>query len=300
MKISELTKLCGYEFFGEDLDVCSIRCFDHANENDIAIIKDLDCIEQTKAKCVLLSPTVVNTNKTILFTCDSIDLASVKLGKLLKEKNPYKEQKQYKRQGHFFVAGNVKIGKGTVIGPNVCIEANTVIGNDCYISSNSYIGAGTILGNNIKVGSGTIIGADSFYHYYDQGLQEFEGLGRVIIKDRVSIGNNAIIQRGTFSDTIIGDRSKIGNLIDIGHDVEIGCDCKVVSQTGIASDVKIQNNVIIYGHVAIANYVCIGENAVIHAKSLVTKNIPQNQHVSGIFAQEHKKELRMQAKLRRI
>jgi len=85
MKISELTKLCGYEFFGEDLDVCSIRCFDHANENDIAIIKDLDCIERTKAKCVLLSPTVVNTNKTILFTCDSIDLASVKIGKIFRK-----------------------------------------------------------------------------------------------------------------------------------------------------------------------------------------------------------------------
>lgn len=153
---------------------------------------------------------------------------------------------------------------------------------------------------DVSIGDGTIIGAESFYHYFDNGLQEFEGLGTVIINDNVSIGSNTIIQRGTFSDTLIGARSRIGNLIDIGHDVFIGHDCKIVSQTGIASNVRIKNYVTIYGQVGVANGINIGNQAVVYAKSLVTKNIDDNQHVSGMYARDHIDELRIQAKLRKL
>lgn len=301
MRISEIAKRSGCEFCGEDLEVDSIRFAECAGDNSIAIVVNQECANNIKAKCILVQPMLISTNKTIIFAGDSLELASVKIARILQEERAkHRKTMGYRRQGHFYSGENVTIGGNTFIGPNVCIDNDVIIGNDCYISANSHIGSGTIIKNGVKIGDGVTIGADSFYHYYDDGLQEFEGLGIVIIEDNVSVGNKTIIQRGTFSDTILGARSKLGNLIDIGHDVVIGHDCKIVSQTGIASNVRIKNYVTIYGQVGVANNVCIGEKAVVYAKSLVTKNVNDNQHVSGLYARDHAEELKIQAKLRRL
>lgn len=301
MKISEIAERSGYEYCGEDIEVDSVRYAEYAEDNSIAIVRNVEAIEKTKAKCVLLQPMLINTNKSIIFTGDSLEFASVRIAQILQEEKQQQSKcVKYTLQDDYFIGENVTIGNNTFICPNVCIDNNVVIGNNCYIAANSHIGSGVIIKNGVKIGDGSTVGADSFYHYYDNGLQEFEGLGTVIIEDSVSIGSQTIIQRGTFSDTIIGTRSRIGNLIDIGHDVVVGHDCKVVSQTGIASNVKIHNFVTIYGQVGVANDVSIGDKAVVYAKSLVTKNVNDNQHVSGIYAREHIEELRIQAKLKKL
>lgn len=301
MKISEIAEQSGYEFCGQDMEVDSIRYAEYAGDNSIAIVKNIEDIEKLKAKCVLIQPMLINTDKSIIFTGDSLEFASVRIAQILQEeKKQHSKIVKYTLQDNYYLGENVSIGNNTFICPNVCIDNNVIIGNNCYISANTHIGSDVIIKNGVKIGDGTTIGADSFYHYYDDGLQEFEGLGTVIIEDNVSIGSKTIIQRGTFSDTIIGTRSRIGNLIDIGHDVVIGHDCKVVSQTGIASNVKINNYVKIYGQVGVANDVSIGDKVVVYAKSLVTKSINDNQHVSGMYAREHIEELRIQAKLRRL
>lgn len=301
MKISDIAKRCGYEFCGEDIEVDSLRLAEHAGDNSIAVINKPECIVNIKARSILVQPMLLNTDKSIIFAADPLECASVKIARILQEERAqHSQQVKYRLQDNFYLAENVTIGDNTFIGPNVCIDNDVVIGNDCYISANTHIGSGVIIKNGVKIGDGTTVGADSFYHYYDDGLQEFEGLGIVIIEDNVSIGNKTIIQRGTFSDTIIGARSRIGNLIDIGHDVVIGHDCKIVSQTGIASNVIIKDYVTIYGQVGVSNNVCIGEKAVVYAKSLVTKDVIDNQCVSGIYAHNHVEELRIQAKLRKL
>lgn len=301
MKISEIAIQSGYEFCGDDIDVNSLRYAEYAEDNSIAIVKNTDCIEKIKAKCILLQPNIIKTDKSIIFVTDSIEFASVKIARILQEnRGDFPQIVKYRQKDNFYFGENVSIGSNTVIGPNVCIDNNVVIGNDCYIAPNTHIGDGTIIKDYVKIGDGSTIGSDSFYHYYEDGLQEFKGMGSVIIEENVSIGSKTIIQRGTFSDTIIGTRSKIGNLIDIGHDVIIGHDCKIVSQTGIASNVKIGNYVTIYGQVGISNNVCIGERAVVYAKSIVTRHVKKNQNISGIYARNHVEELKMQAKLRRI
>ncbi len=301
MRISEIAKECGYEFCGDDIDVISIRFAECAGDDSIAIIKNPDCIDGIEAKCILIQPMLVKTDKSIIFAGDSLDLASMKVaGVLQKGISRYSQIAEYRQQKNYYVGKNVLIGKNTFVAPNVCIDNNVVIGDDCYISANSHIGSGVIIKNGVKIGDGSTVGADSFYHYYDDGLHEFNGLGTVIIEEDVSIGNKTIIQRGTFSDTIVGARCKIGNLIDIGHDVVIGHDCKIVSQTGIASNVRIRDYVTIYGQVGIANNICIGEKAIVFAKSVVTKDVNDGQHVSGMYAMDHVEELKLQAKLRRL
>ncbi len=301
MKVSEIAGRSGYGFCGKDMDVDSLRFAECAGESDIAIVKNSGCVEHLTARCILSRPMLISTDKTIIFAGDPLEYASVKIARILKEcKEGHPRTEKYRLQDNFYLGENVSIGNNTYIGPNACIDHGAIIGNDCFISAHSHIGSGVIIKNNVKIGDGAIVGADSFYHYYDDGLQEFEGIGTVIIEDGVSIGSKTIIQRGTFSDTIIGTRCKIGNLIDIGHDVVIGHDCKIVSQTGIASEVRIKDYVTIYGQAGVANDVCIGDKAVIYAKSLVTKDVDDNHHVSGMYARDHAEELRIQAKLRNI
>lgn len=301
MKLSEISQQCGYEFCGKDIDVTSIRYAESATGNDIAIIMNSNDLETTKASCLLMRPMIINASKSIIFTSDPIEFSAVKIARIIQKENikEFTDTKYIFKDG-YYLGKNVIIGENTTISPNVYIDDNVTIGNNCFISPNSHICSSTIIGDDVRIGSGSTIGAESFYHYYDDGLQEFEGIGHVVLEDEVSVGHNSIIQRGTFSDTVVGKRSKIGNLIDIGHDVIIGSDCKIVSQTGIASNVKIKRGVTIYGQVGIANNVCIGSNAVVYAKSLVTKNVKDNQHVSGVYAREHVEELRIQAKLKKL
>lgn len=303
MKVCELAKKCGYEFVGKNIDVDSIRYAAAADVNSIAIAKSVKEIDCTKANCVLISLAFVDTDKTLIYSSDPLELASVKIAKVLAEANGQTIYKKttYKKQLDYFVGKNILIGRKTIISPNVYIEDDVQIGGECYVEPNVHIGRGTIIGSRVYIGSGSSVGANSFYHYYeDNQLVEFPGLGKTIIYDGVSIGNNTTIQRGTFSDTIIQKECKIGNLIDIGHDVEIGINCKIVSQTGIASDVHIGNYVQIFGQVGVANNISIGDYAVVLAKSLVAKNILLGQKVSGMYAREHSEELKIQAKLRRL
>lgn len=300
MKISEISRRCGYEYCGKDIDVETIRFAEYAFADSIAIVEKKESINKINAPCILVTPSFIDTEKTIIFAGDSLEVASVKIARLLQKTKILSTMSLYRQNGHYFVGENVSVGKNTFIGPNVYIENNTVVGNDCYISANVHIGQGVVIKNGVKIGDNSTIGADSFYHYYDNGLQEFEGIGAVIIEDNVSIGSKTIIQRGTFSDTVIGHNCRIGNLIDIGHDVLIGHDCKIVSQSGVASNVKIGDYVTIYGQVGIANNVCIGDWATIYAKSLVSKNVLEKQHVSGMYARDHIEELRIQAKLRKL
>lgn len=295
-------KKCGYEYFGEDREVTSIRFSHCADKDSIAIANCENEIEKTEAMCVLTQPTMFCTEKSLVFASDPLEFAAVKAAQILYGDLLYEINGlvAYKKIDHYYCGKNVVIGKNTYIAPNVCIGNNVVIGEGCIIEMNVKIGSNTCLGNHVHISNGSSIGANSFYHFYDHGLQQFSGVGKTMINDNVHIGSNTIVQRGTFSDTYIGSNSQIGNLIDIGHDVYIGDNCKIVSQTGIAGNVRIESHVQIFGQSGIANHVHIGNYSVVMAKSLVTKNVKDHKTVSGIYARDHYEELKTQVKIRKL
>lgn len=297
MRIQEIAKLCGYEFCGVDCDIKTISYASTAFEDSLAIIHRRKEIFSTNARAVLTEPRYVRTNKTILLISEPLDIAAVKVAMLLTQNGEVKlySRPEYNFVNGYFIANNVVIGEDTVISPNVFIDEDVKIGNHCVIDPNVQIKGGSVIGSNVHILSGSVIGADAFCHYYDAGLKTFTGIGRTVIEDYVEIGCHTVIQRGTFSDTVIGEGSKIGNLVDIGHDVQIGCNCKIVSQTGIAGQVSIGDWVTIYGQAGIVNHVTVGDRAVVMAQSLVTKDVPIEGKVSGRFARKHSEELRRQA-----
>ena len=125
-------------------------------------------------------------------------------------------------------------------------------------------------------------------------------MGSVVIGNNVSIGSNCCIDRGTINNTIIGNKTKLDNLIQIGHNVKIGKNCLISSQVGIAGSSILGDNVTIAGQSGVIDHINIGNNSTIAVKSCVYKNIKDNSFVSGNPAIDHKKRLKNEVIFRNL
>ena len=184
---------------------------------------------------------------------------------------------------------NVKIGKNSSIGHNSIIESNVKIGNNCSIGSNVIIKK-TIIGNNVSILDGAIIGKKGFGFFPNKNKNiRYPHIGMVIIGNNVEIGCNNTIDRGSLSNTIIGNNSFLDNQVHIAHNVKIGKNCIIAGQVGFAGSSSIGNNVMIGGQAGISGHIKIGNNVKIGGGSGVVKNIPDNAKVMGYPAKDIKK-----------
>jgi UDP-3-O-[3-hydroxymyristoyl] glucosamine N-acyltransferase len=173
------------------------------------------------------------------------------------------------------------IGSGTVIGANAVIGPNVQIGRDCSIGPNTSI-VHALIGDGVIVQAGCHIGHDGFrYHPSAQGHVKVPQIGRVIIQDRVEIGAGTTIDRGGGGDTVIGEGTKIDNLVQIGHNCMIGRHCIIVSQCGISGSVTLGDYAMLGGQVGLADHITIGEGAKVAAKSGVMHDIPPGEQWMG-------------------
>jgi len=163
------------------------------------------------------------------------------------------------------ISGNVSIGNGTRIGAGAVICAGARIGSHCEIGPNVTIREGCIIGDRVIMHPGVVIGADGFgFEFCDGRHQKIEQLGIVRIADDVEIGSNTTIDRARFGETLIGEGSKIDNLVQIGHNVVIGKHCIIVALTGIAGSVTLGDYVTVAaqsgfsGHLKVADRVTLG------------------------------------------
>ena len=175
----------------------------------------------------------------------------------------------------------VKIGKDTEIGNNVIIKHGVHIGKNCKIGSNVII-ENALMGDNIIIKSGTLIGQTGFgFNFEKKKRIKFPHIGRVIIENDVIIGSFCTIDRGSLTDTVIGEFTSIDNQVQIAHNVKIGNFCMIAAQSGIAGSTVIGNNVQIGGQTGISGHLSIGNNVKIGGKSGVISDINDNQTVMG-------------------
>jgi len=174
-----------------------------------------------------------------------------------------------------------EVGKNTQIYPGVYIGENCVIGENCIIYPNAVI-QNAIIGDNVIIHSGVTIGQDGFGYAFDSGKHnKVIHLGSVIIEDNVEIGANSTIDRGSGSDTIIKEGTKLDNMVMIAHNVKIGKHCVIASQCGIAGSTEIGDYCMFGGQCGIAGHLKIGNQVQLAAKSGVTKNLKDGSVMGG-------------------
>lgn len=192
------------------------------------------------------------------------------------------------------VGPGAEIGDGSRIGPNTVIGRGVGIGRDCEIVGNSMIGC-AYLGDGVTVLAGAQIGQPGFgFASSPQGHTKIPQLGRVIIQDRVEIGSCVTIARGALGDTVIGEGTKIDNLVQIGHNTHIGRHSVIVSQVGISGSCEIGDFVVLAGQVGLSDHSKIGSGARLggRAATLTGQEIDGGRDYGGVPAKPVREWLR--------
>jgi len=156
------------------------------------------------------------------------------------------------------------------------------------IGANCHIAPCVVIKENVIIQPNTVIGADGFgYEKNEEGCWErFPHFGRVIIEKDVEIGANCAIDRGKLTDTVIGEGTKIDNLVHVAHNVKIGKHCFIVCGTMIGGSAKLGDNVWTSLNSTIRNWITIGDNALVGMGAVVTKDVAPNSTVIGNPARE--------------
>ena len=174
-----------------------------------------------------------------------------------------------------------EVGSGTVIGAQAVIGPHVRVGRDSSIGPNVSV-LNAFIGNRVIVHAGVRIGQDGFgFAMGPQGHLKVPQVGRVIIQDDVEIGANTTIDRGGSRDTVIGEGTKIDNLVQIGHNVVIGRHCIIVSQTGISGSTTLEDFVVLGGQVGVVGHVRVGMGAQVAGSSNINKDVPAGARWGG-------------------
>jgi UDP-3-O-[3-hydroxymyristoyl] glucosamine N-acyltransferase len=190
------------------------------------------------------------------------------------------------------IGPQVEIGSGTLIGATAVIGPSVRIGRDCTIGAGSSI-THALIGDRVIIHAGVRVGQDGFgYVMGATGHLKVPQIGRVIIQDDVEVGAGSTIDRGANRDTIIGEGTKIDNLVQIGHNVSVGRHCVLVAQTGVSGSVTIEDFVVLGARVGVNNHVTIGEGAQIAGTSIVHGDVPPGARWGGFPAKPVKQWLR--------
>lgn len=179
------------------------------------------------------------------------------------------------------VGPEAQIGRGTTIAAGSVIGYRVQIGRDCYVGPSASV-THALIGNHVTIHAGVAIGQDGFgFAMGKDGHLKVPQIGRVIVQDHVEIGANTTVDRGALRDTVIGEGTKIDNLVQIGHNVVIGRHCIIVSQTGISGSAELGDFVVLGGQVGVVGHVKIGAGAQIAASSNVRGDVPPGVRWGG-------------------
>lgn len=198
------------------------------------------------------------------------------------------------------VSSGAAIGSGTVVAPHSVVGPGVKIGRNCYIGPSTTIVA-TVIGDNVQIHAGTRVGQDGFgYVPGSSGLEKQPQIGRVIIQNNVEIGANSTVDRGALSDTVIGEGTKIDNLVQIAHNVRIGRHCAIAAHCGISGSVTVGDYVMLGGRVGLSDHLTIGDGAQLAAASGVMHDVPAGAKWAGAPAKPVKAFFREVAAVRSL
>ena len=188
---------------------------------------------------------------------------------------------------HCTVGPVAVLGDRVALGPGVVVAAGARIGEDTVLHAHSVVQERCVIGARCALHPGVVIGADGFGYRPapdGRGIVKIPHIGIVVVGDDVEIGANSCVDRAKFGSTIVGDQTKIDNLVQIGHNCVIGRACLICGHVGLSGSVTIGDGVVVAGGVGVADNLSIGAGATIAARSGVICDVPAGETWGGIPA----------------
>ncbi|MDB6094387.1 MAG: UDP-3-O-(3-hydroxymyristoyl) glucosamine N-acyltransferase [Verrucomicrobia bacterium] len=217
------------------------------------------------------------------------------------------------------VAAGAKIARSATVGPLCVVEADAVIGEHTHLQAQVFVGraaeigegcwlmpgvtlaAECILKDRVRLQPGVIVGSDGFGYEFVGGRHEkIPQVGNVVIENDVEIGANTTLDRARFSRTVVGEGSKIDNLVQIAHNVTIGKHVIICALVGIAGSVTIRDYAVLGGQAGIGGHVTIGPGAKIGGQTAVTFNVESKAYINGSPGMPYMIGQRLQVLYRRL
>jgi len=310
MKLRELAALIGGRIAGDpEVEITGVAGIENAGEGDITFLHDTHNIPAVAASALIVKADI-NMPAVRLLIADNPQFAFARALEVFYVK-PYRPTGISDRAvmgrnvktgddvsvfPHVYISDDVALGSRVTLSPGVFLGEGVTIGDDSFIHPNVTIREKVTIGRRVTVHAGAVIGSDGFGYVQEKGGHyKIPQVGGVVIGDDVEIGANVCIDRATVGNTVIGDGTKIDNLVQVAHNVKIGRNCIIVAQVGISGSVAIGDGAIIAGQAGIKDHVTIGAGAIVTAQAGVTGDLPAGQIYSGTPAMPHGTALRAQS-----
>ena len=315
----EIAKMVEGKLVGDDtIKVSTATSLTNATSSSITFVENPKYNRQfldSDSKVAIVQEEIPSCNKTQIIVKDALQ-AFIKIALYMKPPLPDypKGVSQMAQIGEGVKLGNgctimafARIGEGTIIGDNCTIHSGAVIGRKCKIGNNCTIFPNVVFydeciaGNEVIIHANSVIGADGFgYRLTDGKHIKVPQLGNVVLQDCVEIGACTTIDRSTFGTTLIGEGSKIDNLVQIGHNCQIGKHNLFVSQVGIAGSCSTGDYVVIAGQAGLADHLNIGERVVIGARSGLMRDVTAGEKLLGAPASPERDEKKILLSLEKL
>lgn len=218
------------------------------------------------------------------------------------------------------ISAGAQVGAGSSLGAQCFVGTDTQIGEDCLIREGVKLSARVVIGNRVILHPGAVIGGDGFSFVTPevsavekaretlkdtggaqaQAYVRIHSLGSVRLGDDVEVGSNSTIDRGTVRDTVIGQGTKVDNLVQIGHNSVTGRDCLICGMAGLAGSVTLGNNVVLGGRAAVADNTRVGDNVVAAGGSKIVSNVPAGRVMMGYPAIKMDQHIELYKQQRRL
>ncbi len=320
MKLSDIAEKTGATLVGNgDVEILRVSTIEEAEAGSLTFIANprySHFLSSTKASAVIVEKTGETPPVNVLVHPDPYYAFSVVLTLFYPEPGSHLKPgiaasaviastAMIGEEAH--VGNFVEIGEGSVIGDGTrimkgcTIGAGVRIGRDCLLHPNVTVYDGCQIGNHVAIHSGTVIGSDGFGYAPHGGVHhKILQVGTVRIEDNVEIGSNCSVDRAALNETIIGEGTKIDNLVQIAHNVRIGKRCIIISQVGISGSTVLGDYVTLAGQVGVIGHIEIGDGAVVVAQAGVPKSLEGGKIYAGSPAREFMEFKRIEAQIHRL
>lgn len=199
------------------------------------------------------------------------------------------------------VESGAQIGERVHLQAQVFVGRGVRIGEDCWLQPGVHVSAECTLQARVRLQPGVVVGSDGFGYEFVRGRHEkVPQVGGVIIESDVEIGANSTIDRARFSQTVIGEGTKIDNLVQVAHNVVIGKHCILCAQVGIAGSTTLGDYVVLGGQAGVSGHVKIGRGVKAGGRAGLTTDTEAGAFVSGVPALPHMLEQRLTVLRKRL